>query len=72
MPHHGVAERALAGAVGPHQGVHLAAADLQVHPLEDLLAFDRDVKVLDDERVASGHGEPGVGGEDQAWTFWWS
>ena len=72
VPHDRVAERALAGAVGAHQGVHLAAADLQVHPLEDLLPFDRNVQILDDERVAGGHGKPGAGGRDQAWTFWWS
>src|SRR5205823_1942132 len=32
-----LAERALAGAVGPHDGVHLAGADGEVAPREDLL-----------------------------------
>ena len=73
MPHDRIAERALAGAVGTHQGVDLAAADLQVHPLEDFLPLDGDMKVLDDERVACGgcHGGETCrrGKRDQAWTF---
>ena len=39
MPHDGVAQRALARAVGTHQGVHFAALDLQVHAAQDLLAL---------------------------------
>jgi hypothetical protein len=42
-----VAERRLAGAVGPHDGVHLAGLQLQRETLEDLLAGDGDVEVFD-------------------------
>ncbi len=41
MPHDGVAQRALAGAVGAHQGVNFAAVDLEVHAPENRLAVDR-------------------------------
>src|SRR3546814_9942058 len=34
-PGKGVGERGFAGAVRPHDGVHLAAADLQVDPVQD-------------------------------------
>src|SRR3546814_11377004 len=42
-----VAERALAGTVRPHDGMHLARLDRQVDPLEDLLATDLDRPALD-------------------------
>ena len=47
VAHQGVAQGALARAVGPHQGVDLALADREVDPLEDLLAVDGDVQVVD-------------------------
>ena len=52
VAHQGVAQRALARAVGAHQGVDLALADRQVDPLEDLLAVDGDVQVLDRKDLA--------------------
>jgi len=39
-------ERALAGPVRTHDRVDLAGADAQVDPVQDLLALDRDVQVL--------------------------
>ena len=48
----GVAQGALARAVGAHQGVDLALADRQVDPLEDLLAADGDMQVLDRQHFA--------------------
>ena len=45
-----VGQGRLAGAVGPHQGVHLAAVDRQLDPAQDGLAFDGDVEVLDLEQ----------------------
>ena len=45
----GVGQRALAGAVRPHQRVHFALADGQVDALQDRLAFDGDVQVFDHE-----------------------
>jgi hypothetical protein len=47
VAHDRVRERRLAGAVGPHQGVELTWADVQVDPLEDLLVRGGDMKVLD-------------------------
>src|SRR5206468_5248528 len=44
---------ALARAIRPHDGVHLAAVHRQVHALEDLSAFDRGVQVLDLEQHLS-------------------
>ena len=52
VAHQGVAQRALARAVRPHQGMDLALADRQVDPFEDLLAIDRDVQVVDLENFA--------------------
>ena len=46
MPHDGKAKRALARAVGAHQGVDFAAVDLQIHAAENRLPFDRDVQIL--------------------------
>ena len=40
-------EGALAGAVRPHDGVHLARRHLEVDPAQDLVALDRRVQVLD-------------------------
>ena len=40
-----VGQGALARAVGAHDGVHLAGIHRQVHALQDLLVFNRDVKV---------------------------
>jgi hypothetical protein len=42
-----VGERALARAVGAHDGVHLAGADIEVEPLEDLLVANGGGEVLD-------------------------
>ena len=43
----GVGERALAGAVWPHQCVDFALADGQVDTLQNRLAFDGGVQVFD-------------------------
>ena len=40
-------ERALARAVRPHDGVHLAGIHLQVDALEDLVVFNFGVQILD-------------------------
>src|SRR5690606_974123 len=45
VPHQDVGERALAGAIWPHQGVSLALAHGQVHALQDGLVFNLGVKV---------------------------
>ena len=42
-----ISERRLAGAVRPHDGVHLARGQREVEAFEDLAAIDIDVKVLD-------------------------
>src|ERR1700732_4499125 len=42
-----VGKRALARAVRAHDGVHLAGADLECQSLEDLVAADGDVQVVD-------------------------
>ena len=42
-----ISERRLAGAVRPHDGVHLAGRQREVEAFEDLAAIDIDVKVLD-------------------------
>src|SRR5215216_7211056 len=47
MTHDRVGEGGLAGSVRPHQGVDLALRDLQVEPLEDLLALGAYVQVRD-------------------------
>ncbi len=47
VAHDRVGERGLAGAVGAHQGVDLAAWDLEVEALEDLLVLGADVEVGD-------------------------
>ena len=47
------AERALAGAVRPHQRMRFAAADRQIHAVEDRFAFDGNVQILDLKRF--GH-----------------
>ena len=43
-------QRALAGAVRAHDGVHLARLDREVDALEDLAALDGHVQVLDLEQ----------------------
>jgi hypothetical protein len=49
-------ERALAGAVGPHDGVHLALRDREGEILQDRAVADGGVEVLDDERVGVAEG----------------
>ena len=49
MAHQDVRERRLAGAVGPHDGVHLALGELEVDTLQDLGAVDRRVQVADNQ-----------------------
>jgi hypothetical protein len=54
----GAGERRLAGAVGAHQGVHLADADDEREPLQDLdrgAAFDVDDDVQVIELQQRGH-----------------
>ena len=46
-----VGERALARAVGAHDGVDLAGADLQVDASQNLLVVDRDAQVLDPQHT---------------------
>ena len=41
-----VGQRALAGAVRPHQRVNLALIDGQIDALEDFFILNRDVQVL--------------------------
>ena len=53
VAHDRVGERRLAGAVGAHERVELAGADVQVDALEDLLVPGGDVEVLD---LEVGHG----------------
>jgi hypothetical protein len=45
----GLGERGLAGAVGPHDGVDLAAVDREGEALDDGFLADADVEVLDFE-----------------------
>ena len=47
MPGQRARKRALAGAVRAHDGVHFAGVHVQVDPLQDLLAFDLDLEILD-------------------------
>ena len=49
----GVGHRRLAGAVGPHQGVDLAPADVEVDAPEDLALLDAHMQVSD---LQVGHG----------------
>ena len=46
-------QRALARAVRPHDGVHLAGVDGEVDPLEDLLAFGPNLQILDSQHAMS-------------------
>jgi hypothetical protein len=48
-------ERALAAAVGTHDGVNFAGADGEVDAFEDLAAFDAGTQVLDGENGLGGH-----------------
>jgi hypothetical protein len=50
MAHERVRERALAGAVGPHDRVDLVRVDRQVDAADDLLIVDGDVQVFDLEQ----------------------
>ncbi len=52
VPHQGVAEGALAGAVRTHQGVHLALAERQIHPAQDLFFPDGHVQIFDRKNFA--------------------
>ena len=45
-------QRALARAVGPHDGVHFARVHVEVDPLEDLLVFRLDLQILDIEHFS--------------------
>ena len=47
MPHEGVGQGALAGAVGPHDGVNFTGRDRQRQSVDDLLAVDFDLQVFD-------------------------
>src|SRR3954452_13108644 len=42
-------ERALAGAVGPHYGVHLAPVDLEIQAAEDFFVLDLCVEIKNGE-----------------------
>ena len=42
-----IGERALAGPVRPHHGMHLAGADREIDPVQDRLALDRGVEIAD-------------------------
>ena len=48
-----VGERRFAGAVRPHDGVHLAGVHGEVDAVQDFLAADFDVQVLDFKHYAS-------------------
>ena len=50
VPRERAGQRALAGAVGPHDRVDLALADREVDALEDLLVVDFDLQVPDFEK----------------------
>ena len=68
MAHDRVGEGRLAGAVRAHQRVDLAAVDLEVEALEDLLVLGADVKVGD---LEVGHISPcraSVGGARRRWS----
>ena len=56
-----VAQAALARAVRPHDRVHLAGPDHEVHPVEDRIAVHGDVETGDFEK-GCGHGRLGCGG----------
>ena len=47
MPGRRPRQRALAGPVRAHDGVDFAGVDVQVDPLEDLLAFGANLQILD-------------------------
>ena len=50
----GVGQRRLARSVGPHEGVHLTGADHQVDAVQDPVALDGHVEVLDLEQGSHG------------------
>ena len=56
-----VAQAALARAVRPHDRVHLAGPDHEVHAVEDRIAVHGDVETGDFEK-GCGHGQLGCGG----------
>jgi hypothetical protein len=45
MPREDLRERALPGAVRPHDGVHFARLDGQVDSTKDFVSIDRGVKI---------------------------
>ena len=47
VPHESVSQGGLASAIRTHDGVNLSLLGGQIHPLQDLLAVNADVKVLD-------------------------
>ena len=49
MPRQDARQRALAGAVRPHDGVHFAGLDVKIDALEDLLVLGFDLEILDIE-----------------------
>ena len=57
MPGQRARQRALAGAVGPHDGVHFAGVHVKVDPLEDLLVLGLDLQILDIEHVLIRHSD---------------
>ena len=52
VPRQSVRERALARAVGSHQGVDFARADLQIDPVENWQILDRDVQIRNSQRLS--------------------
>ena len=58
VAHQGIGQGALAGAVGTHDGVNFAFGHLKVHALQDLIALNGNVQILDGQCFgidASGH-----------------
>jgi hypothetical protein len=53
-----IAQRRLARAVAPHDGVHLALGNNEVHALEDFALFDADAQVADFEHWGGHSSSP--------------
>ena len=51
MPGQSVGERALAGAVGPHQSVDFPRADFEIHAVQDGQILDRDVQIGNSQQM---------------------
>jgi hypothetical protein len=49
MPREGTRERALAGSIRAHDGVHFAGLHVEIDPVEDLLALGTHLQILDIE-----------------------